>query len=417
MITVMETQDEDSFLLIAQTVANLLNDGQLKSELADLQTTGSGFLSDVTTLVGEARYEEYFLRMVPHIDLVYKQCSDKEAECIVNLLIHALARLSEDRLAENALVLASALTKGEDHADERLAGVLNLYGVVPSARAQYALLLRASEFARGGARTAKMLSAAVQGKADRWVREWGLSAAESGALYLSFALLFKAVNDKASIKEYMKLITLALNLTPESDAAALAAIRPHAATAAGDFIRSPYIYQCDLTEAPAVRQLATDPAYSGLHKLLTVMLAGDITGFRTAASPAVLEQLGVSLETALSKARMVALLALGCRAGHDELSFSAISAALDVPLEKVETWIIRAIGAKLLEGKIDQVRSCLSLSRCTHQTFGAKQWTDLRSQLAAWKENLAGVSSTISSVQPPANALVRAAAAASAVRA
>lgn len=34
-----------------------------------------------------------------------------EAECIVNLLIHALARLSEDRLAENALVLASALTK------------------------------------------------------------------------------------------------------------------------------------------------------------------------------------------------------------------------------------------------------------------------------------------------------------------
>lgn len=50
---------------------------QLKSELADLQTSGSVFLSDVTTLVGEARYEEYFLRMVPHIDLVYKQCSDK----------------------------------------------------------------------------------------------------------------------------------------------------------------------------------------------------------------------------------------------------------------------------------------------------------------------------------------------------
>lgn len=46
----------------------------------------------------------------------------------------------------------------------------------------------------------------------------------------------------------------------------------------GDFIRSPFIYQCDLTEAPAVRQLASDPAYSGLHKLLTVMLAGDITG-------------------------------------------------------------------------------------------------------------------------------------------
>lgn len=53
---------------------------QLKSELADLHTTGSEFLSDVTTLVGEARYEEYFLRMVPHIDLVYKQCSDK-GEC------------------------------------------------------------------------------------------------------------------------------------------------------------------------------------------------------------------------------------------------------------------------------------------------------------------------------------------------
>lgn len=81
--------------------------------------------------------------------------------------------------------------QGEDHPDERLAGILNLYGVVPTAPAQFALLLKASEFARGSARTAKMLSSAVQGKADRWVREWGLPAAQSGALYLSFALLFK----------------------------------------------------------------------------------------------------------------------------------------------------------------------------------------------------------------------------------
>lgn len=43
-------------------------------------------------------------------------CHVAEAECIVNLLIHALARLPEDRLAENALVLASALTKVRDEA-------------------------------------------------------------------------------------------------------------------------------------------------------------------------------------------------------------------------------------------------------------------------------------------------------------
>lgn len=38
-----------------------------------------------------------------------------------------------------------------------------------------------------------------------------------------------------------------------------------------------------------------------------------------------------------------------------KVSFSSIQSALDIPANTVESWIVRAIGAKLIEGKIDQV--------------------------------------------------------------
>lgn len=38
-----------------------------------------------------------------------------------------------------------------------------------------------------------------------------------------------------------------------------------------------------------------------------------------------------------------------------QVSFTAIQAALDVAPHEVEGWVVRAIGAKLLDGRIDQV--------------------------------------------------------------
>lgn len=145
-----------------------------------------------------------------------------------------------------------------------------------------------------------------------------------------------------------------------------------------------------------------------------VICSATLAAFRAAATPAALEAAGTSLEAATTKARLVALLALCSKSSHEEVGtfssrqcdersgvecggraektvccqirpsqalttnrrldraptdqhpdvlaaccpqvpFSAIQKALDVADGQVEGWVVRAIGAKLIEAKIDQV--------------------------------------------------------------
>ena len=59
--------------------------------------------------------------------------------------------------------------------------------------------------------------------------------------------------------------------------------------------------------------------------------------------------------------------------------------ALDLEEGQEEAWVIRAIGAKLLEARIDQMRRSVTVTKLTQRAFTAAHWADLRAQLAAWK--------------------------------
>lgn len=147
-----------------------------------------------------------------------------------------------------------------------------------------------------------------------------------------------------------------------------------------------------------------------------------------------------------------------------QVAFDAIRAALDIPATAVESWVVRAIGAKLMDGKIDQVRGCGScswfagralracvrrhtplaicmsecallftarthayahtcthayahrpaaprppqvhskvvISRCVQRTFGLAEWASLRDQLAAWRDSMHGAHQLCSSLHSSA---------------
>ena len=40
---------------------------------------------------------------------------------------------------------------------------------------------------------------------------------------------------------------------------------------------------------------------------------------------------------------------------------------------------------RLLEGRINQLKGTVTITKCAHRTFAAAQWKELRDQLAAWK--------------------------------
>ena len=58
-------------------------------------------------------------------------------------------------------------------------------------------------------------------------------------------------------------------------------------------------------------------------------------------------------------------------------------------------FLIRAVGLKLLEGKIDQVKATVSINRCTMRTFGSKEWVAVRAKIGAWRDQLVAVQASL----------------------
>ncbi|KAK9075903.1 hypothetical protein SSX86_004233 [Deinandra increscens subsp. villosa] len=53
--------------------------------------------------------------------------------------------------------------------------------------------------------------------------------------------------------------------------------------------------------------------------------------------------------------------------------------------EQVEPWVVKAITAKLVDCKIDQMNKVIRMSHCTERVFGLLQWQALREKLATWR--------------------------------
>ena len=108
---------------------------------------------------------------------------------------------------------------------------------------------------------------------------------------------------------------------------------------------------------------------------------------------------GLSHDDCMAKMRLMSLAALGTESTSGNVPYALVRETLQVPAEEVEHWIVKAIGAKVLEAKMDQVREVVLITRCLHRVFSTQQWVDLRAKLRAWRDNVASVSATVASTR------------------
>lgn len=99
-----------------------------------------------------------------------------------------------------------------------------------------------------------------------------------------------------------------------------------------------------------------------------------------------------------------------------ELPYERVAEALQIKPEEVEHWVISAIGAKLIDAKMDQLRRlvivtyalfterpcprpCLRCvrSRSAQRVFTNAQWKQLSGSLQLWRNNLQNVLKVIQS--------------------
>lgn len=94
--------------------------------------------------------------------------------------------------------------QGDDHPEERVVALLNLYNATRVPAAQHAVLLSAAEFSRRNPSVCQLLGGAVKGKVDTWVREWNLSEGQTRELILALASVMKV---RSACKDAMRGVT------------------------------------------------------------------------------------------------------------------------------------------------------------------------------------------------------------------
>ncbi|GAB4818111.1 hypothetical protein N2152v2_005157 [Parachlorella kessleri] len=379
----IETSEEDSSLAVARFIGDLLNDGEANTALAE--TPGSRFNGECEALLREERYGELMDKFAQNLDLVLgsKATSDQDAECCLNITCHLVPRIPQQQGLAAAKRLSAALAAQTDSKPEkRLAALVNLYNVVSDPEPKLAVLLEALSFAKR-AGLADLLLPVIRAHAESWPRDLRLPAARERELYQACAEVLQACTrkPKTAAKEAYKLLTKCLGTYEGTNASDLATAKPVAAAVASDFIRSPEMFQFDLLDNPAVKALAGDAQHGALYQLLSIFLSGTVQDFErfAAGNEQLFAAVGLPREAALAKMRLLALMGLAHGADEEQLG---------VPASEVEALVVQAIGKRIVEARIDQLRGTVAVAKCVPRTFGASQWRELQGQLAVWKESV-----------------------------
>lgn len=168
---------------------------------------------------------------------------------------------------------------------------------------------------------------------------------------------------------------------------------------------SSHLFENDLMALKAVRQLSGDAKHGDTFRLADLMVAGDAAGFerearakssKDAQGNSVLPAAGgARTDAAVDKARLMAILA-SCSAAKDGMvPYATLAKALGLAMDDVEAWVVRAIGMRLLEARLDQVREAVLVKRCTHRVFDQASWKDLKARLQAVKASVSDIASMV----------------------
>ncbi|KAJ1569634.1 hypothetical protein HK405_012554, partial [Cladochytrium tenue] len=99
------------------------------------------------------------------------------------------------------------------------------------------------------------------------------------------------------------------------------------------------------------------------------------------------------------KIRLLTLATLASQFVDGEMPYSAVAESLNIPESDVEMWIIDGIRAGLIDGKMNQLKRAVIVSRSTYRVFGEQHWSLLSAKLDGWRSNLREVLQVLSNAK------------------
>ncbi|KAG5399270.1 hypothetical protein IGI04_021084 [Brassica rapa subsp. trilocularis] len=406
MTTIVPTSEEDPFLAVVQ----------FTSQLAWADAGPEAAEPEISRLCREAeesivagKWLELASLMVTSAELVSSKMSEKDLECTYTIICSLVKNSNspEDVLEMVKAISSKVVQQPNDKASLRLKILFNLYNLLDHPYARFQVYMKSLTLAVEGKVTEYVVPSFK--KIDNFLKEWNVDTKDQRELFLAIANVLR--ENKSLVNESLKFLTKYLATFSNEDAQVLGEAKEEAVRAVIEFVKASSIFQCDLLDLPAVAQLEKDTKYAPVYQLLKIFLTQRLNAYSEfkAANSECLQSYGLVDEDCVTKMRLLSLVDLASDESG-KIPYTSIKDTLQVKEEEVELWIVKAITAKLIDCKMDQmnqvviVRQVLSIEtfllidiRCSEREFGSKQWQSLRTKLATWRDNIGNVISTIES--------------------
>ncbi|KAH0881714.1 hypothetical protein HID58_069108 [Brassica napus] len=387
MTTIVPTSEEDPFLSVVQ----------FTSQLAWADAGPEAAEPEISRLCREAeesivagKWLELASLMVTSAELVSSKMSEKDLECTYTIICSLVknANSPEDVLETVKAISSKVVQQPNDKASLRLKILFNLYNLLDHPYARFQVYMKSLTLAVEGKVTEYVVPSFK--KIDNFLKEWNVDTKDQRELFLAIANVLR--ENKSLVKESLNFLTKYLATFSNDDAQVLGEAKEEAVRAVIEFVKASSIFQCDLLDLPAVAQLEKDAKYAPVYQLLKIFLTQRLNAYSEfkAANSECLQSYGLVDEDCVTKMRLLSLVDL---ASHEsgKIPYTSIKDTLQVKEEEVELWIVKAITAKLIDCKMDQ------MNQVVIREFGSKQWQSLRTKLATWRDNIGNVISTIES--------------------
>ncbi|KAB2033723.1 hypothetical protein ES319_D04G039200v1 [Gossypium barbadense] len=391
MTTVVPTSEEDPVLPVVRFTADL-SWADAGPEVAEPLVTRLCMEAQECMVMG--RWLDLASLMLTSAELVFPKVSDKDLECIFTVICNLASKLEnpDDELEMAKLISTKISQQPNDKPAMRLKILFNLYNLLEGPDSRFFVYMQALNLALNG----KVIDHIVPSfkKIDSFLKEWNIGVKDQRNLFLTIANVLK--ENKSSGKDSFKFLTKYLATFSGEDSCVIGEAKEEAIRAVIEFVKAPDTFWCDLLDMPAVGQLEKDAKYALVYQLLKIFLTQRLDAYLEfqAANSTLMKSYGLVHEDCITKMRLMSLVDLGSNESG-QIPYALIKDALRINDDEVELWIVKAITAKLIDCKMDQMNQVVIVSRCTERIFGQHQWHSLRLKLATWRGNVASLISTI----------------------
>mmetsp|Transcript_6600 Transcript_6600/g.12070 ORF Transcript_6600/g.12070 Transcript_6600/m.12070 type:complete len:403 (+) Transcript_6600:35-1243(+) len=379
--TMVEVSNEDLCLVLARAI------GTCDPAKVDLEKS-------LELLVAQGKATEVVTALLDSVQALLSKASPSDAESGMSILAHAIAKLPEENceaFASKFVSAATAASTSEDQTDLTLAVLVRAYNTFPpSSKARFNTLVACLDFAVSKKKT-HGLASALKGSSEVIKKEFKLE----GDDFRVFLLALSKVYAKGGKDTYDILTQYLMTFAPAGgkDIKTDPNATDIAKRAVVELIKCPQLFKCDFFEA--VKGLEGLSSFGKVFELTKAVVESDVKKLDAfcGSNKTVLSDLGVTAEQCIDKVRLLALASMGAAAQSKagEILYSDVKASLDIPEDEVELWLIKAIGLKILDGRMDQLHQTFKVQKTAYKAFGGLEWSTLNDKLGKMDANISNV--------------------------